>query len=143
MFKWVGKVFKYREWADWERTKTFTSYCQFLYRQLFKLENPDGKPTAEFQEVVQRYQLKEDDLQKQVHYLKLYSLAFALIFILIFSYGIYEILQANFFIAMVIFCISLIAISLSFRYHFYLTLIQNRRLNCTLKDWFTLTFKRK
>ena len=143
MFNWVGKVFRVKEWADWERTKNFSLYFKSLFEKFFKLRNLDEKPAADFQHIAKRYHLKEDDLKKQVKFLKLYALSFFILFILIASYGVYQTFQANFFIALVIFCISLIAISLAFRYHFYLTLIRHRRLNCSIGDWFTLTFKRE
>jgi intracellular multiplication protein IcmV len=143
MFKWVGKVFRYKEWSDWERNKTYAQYFRELFERFFTLNHLKKQKPVQFDEVVTRYHLTDEDLKVKIKFLKLNITCFVFAFLCIFSYGIYQFYKANFFIALVIFCISLIAFSLSFRYHFYLTLIQNKRLNCTLRDWFTLTFKRE
>jgi len=143
MFKWVGKVFRYKEWADWDRSKSFILYFKELFERFFTLKHLEKQKPVQFDEVVKRYQLNDEDIKEKIKFLKFNFICYICAFFAIFSYGVYQFSKANFFVSLVIFCISLIAFSLSFRYHFYLTLIQNKRLNCTLRDWFTLTFKRE
>jgi intracellular multiplication protein IcmV len=143
MFNWVGKVFRFKDWADWERSKSFIAYFKELFERFFTLKKLDKQKPAQFKEVVERYHLSDEDLNEKVKFLKLNIACFLSAFLGIFSYGLFHLYKANFFISLVVFCISLIAFSLTFRYHFYLTLIQNKRLNCTIKDWFKLTFKRE
>ena len=143
MFQWVKKVVRVKEWSDWERNKSFLIYLKELFSNFFQIQLLSEVPPKQFEEVVKQYQLKEKDLKEQAHIFKNLFYFFLSIFTAIFIYALYMLYNGNYFVSFVIICISLIAFCLAFRYHFYLTLLQNKSLNFTLKDWFRLTFKRK
>jgi intracellular multiplication protein IcmV len=143
MFKWVKNVVKVKEWSDWNRSKSFALYLKELFTNLLEVKNIEEVPPKPFVEVVDQYQLKDADLLQQAKVFRSLFHIFLTVFLLIFMYAFFKLISGYWMIGLVILCISLIAFSLAFRYHFYLTSLENKRLNLTIHDWFTLTFKRK
>ncbi len=143
MFMWVKKVIRVREWSDYDRSKGFLEYVKSLFTNLFSLRNWDEHPPKEFSKVVEQYHLQKDDLNKRALIFKRLSLIFLMLFLAICGYAGYMFYLGSPFIGFVVICMSLIALCLAFRYHFYLTLLQHKRLNLTLRDWVELVFQRK
>ena len=142
MLGWVKKVIRIKEWSDYDRSMSFFIYVKSLFKNLFILKDIDNHPPKDFSEVVDHYHLEKDDLMQRASFFKKLSFLYLFIFFAICTYSFYMFYQAAYFVGFVVICMSLIALCLAFRYHFYLTLIQHQRLNLTLKDWVSLIFKR-
>lgn len=142
MFGWVKKVVRIKEWSDYDRSMSFFIYVKSLFKNLFILKDIDKHPPKDFSSVVDSYHLEKDELKQRASFFKKLTFLYLFIFFAICVYSFYMFYHTAYFVGFVVICMSLIALCLAFRYHFYLTLIQHQRLNLTLKDWVSLLFKR-
>jgi intracellular multiplication protein IcmV len=141
MKKFLGRVFKVKEWADWERNKSNFEYVKDLFEKLFMIQKVDSD-VNNFTSVVKRYNLNEEKMNQQQQIFKFLWMIFFVIACVIIGISCYQFFEGHLMVGSVTFCISLIAWVLSFRFHFYLTLIRYKRLDCTIRDWFELNFKK-
>lgn len=142
MFMWVKKIIRVKDWSDYDRSKNYFEYVKSIFKNLFTLRDLDKNPPKEFSDVLREHHLDQDELKKNALIFKRLSFLYLLLFMAICSYAFYMFYQGAYFVGFVVICMSLIALCLAFRYHFYFTLIQHQRLNFTLKDWASLIFKR-
>lgn len=142
MFMWVKKIIRIREWSDYDRSKGIFAYVKSLFLNLFTLKDWDENPPKDFLEVVNYYHLDQKELKNRALIFKRLSLTFLLLFLVICAYALYMFYQGFFFVSAVVVCMSLIALCLAFRYHFYLTVLQNKRLDFSFKDWMNHILKR-
>lgn len=131
----LTSVFNVRQWLDYDRIKAFSIYLWQGFTKMVVPQKPN-KRDERFDEVVQEKHLSEADLVKQkkallrMSYLML-AMAFA-----IFCYTIY-LLVGGFFKAAGLSAVVLgVALTLFFRYNYWAYLIQERRLHCSIREWF-------
>lgn len=136
MIKYIKKIFRVKEWSDWPRVVSFFQYFTYLCNKFFVEPFNEPKKTKDFDLVIKKYDLNEESLTKQSQALKTLSLILLCFAFCILFYGIYHLIFNSLLIGLVIVCISLVGFSLAFRYHFYHTAIQQRRLNLTIQEWF-------
>lgn len=141
MKNFLGRIFKIKEWSDWERGKSNVQYMKELFKKLFTVTEYDAK-VNQFESVAKRYELTEEKMKEQSRIFKFLSLVFFVIACVIIGASCYYLYLGHYLVALVTFCISMIAWVLSFRFHFFLTLIKYKRLDCTIRDWFELNFKK-
>ena len=141
MKKFLGRIFKIKEWSDWDRSKSNFEYLQTLFKRLFTVAEYKFEPNK-FEAVSKRYDLTEDKLKEQAKIFKYLSLIFFVVACAIIGVSCYHFYMTHYAVGLVTLCISLIACVLSFRFHFYLTLIKYKRLDCSIRDWFELNFKK-
>ena len=143
MFEWLKKVVRIKDWSDLERSAGFINYLKELYTNFFKINEISAEKPKAFTEVIEKFKLSPSDLSVQEKTFKRLYQFFSLIFVTIFLYAAHKIVTGFYLVGIVTICISLIAFSLAFRYHFYLTLLNHQNLNFTFKDWLMLVLKRK
>lgn len=134
----VGRIFRsilnIRAWIDWDRLKSFTLYLKNGFLRLFL---PRQTPVVEsFEEAKNKLKLSDSELiikQNALLRLSLVMLAFAT-FVLV--YAGYQFFYGTFKAGIVSLVVTLIALVLAFRYHFWYYQIKNRKLGCTFNEWF-------
>jgi intracellular multiplication protein IcmV len=141
MKKFLGRIFRIKEWSDWDRGKSSLLYVKELFKKLFTVAEFDPE-LNKFDTVAKRYHLTEEKIKQQSQIFKSLSLIFFVIACVIIGVFCYYLYHGHFLASIVTLCISMIAWVLSFRFHFYLTLIRHKRLDCTIRDWFELNFKK-
>jgi len=141
MKKILGRMLKVKEWADWERSKSNLEYLKDLFQKLFVIQKVDPE-VNNFNAVVKRYKLDEQKIDQQQVIFKYLSMLFFVVACAIIGISFYQFYQGHLMVGCVTLCVSLIASVLSFRFHFYLTLVRHKRLDCTIRDWFELNFKK-
>ena len=141
MKKFLGRIFKIKEWSDWNRSKSNLEYLQNLFKRLFTVAEYDAE-SNKFEAVSKRYDLSEEKLHDQAKIFKCRSVIFFVLACVIIGTSCYHFYNAHYFVGVVTLSISMIACVLSFRFHFYLTLIKYKRLDCSIRDWFELNFKK-
>lgn len=141
MKKFLGRIFKIKEWSDWDRTKSNLEYLQNLFKRLFTVAEYDPE-SNKFDNVSKRYNLSEDKLKEQAQLFKYLTLVFFVLACAIIGTSCYYFYNGHYFVGLVTLCISMIACVLSFRFHFFLTLLRHKRLDCSIRDWFELNFKK-
>ena len=90
----------------------------------------------DFSTAQSRFNLTDEQVETKASDLLRLCLFFVLISFLILVYGFYLLFNGNFssfFLTLVIGCFSL---ANAFRYHFWFFQVKNRKLGCTLKDWY-------
>jgi intracellular multiplication protein IcmV len=135
MIKFLGKVFRFKDWADWRRNKSYSLYLKDLAYHFLRLDQFKADQARNFDAMVKRYKLTDEQLSKQAKALIILSFFFLICSVLLWGYIFFHISRGNYPICLVIFCFSLIPLAMAFRYHFYYTLIKNKRLDYTIKDW--------
>jgi intracellular multiplication protein IcmV len=134
----IGRVFtrfvNIRKWFDWERTKSFTIALKNAIKSVI-VPKKNIKPVS-FDAAVTKMHLSDAELLvKQNALLRLSIIMLACAF-LIFSYSGYQFIYGSlkgFFVSLVV---TMIAVVLAFRYHFWYFQIKHRKLGCTLSEWY-------
>lgn len=139
------KIFNVRTWFDLERMKVFTAFVGNAFRRLFMMGvEAQIKPqntatpnlTESFNTAKKSLNLSEADLlarQKALLRLSIFMITLAL---LIFCYSLYHFVQGTYRAALLSLVMMMIAVALSFRYHFWYYQIKSRKLGCSIKEWF-------
>ena len=133
------RFFDVGSWLGVNEIKRNTGNLRDLAKSLFTVQKPERKET--FQEAVERYQLKESDLEeKKDAFFKVAMLYFGacccmlLYSIYLFIYGQYK----TTFMALAFSCV---LFSMFFRQHFWYTQIKHKRLGFTFTEWLFSIFK--
>jgi intracellular multiplication protein IcmV len=130
----LSKIINFRLWLDLDRLQSLTLS---LIDGLMRLFVPLKKDKIEsFNAVTKRMHLTKEDLQKQQE--GLYRLSLIMLFsaLLLFIYMGYQLFYGSYQAAIVSFFILWIALVLAFRYHFWYFQIKNRKLGCTVYEWY-------
>lgn len=125
-------------WFDWNRLKISTIYLMKGIKHFFVIQQQAGES---FEAATQRLKLTEADLvtrKKGLLRLSLIMLAFACI---MFFYAIYLLVMGSPMGGILALVVMLIALVLAFRYHFWCFQIQQRKLGCSINDWFNYSFR--
>jgi len=92
--------------------------------------------TETFQEALARLNLTEADIERRELAFKRLSLVFSVFGGIIIIYMIYLVIIHSFFAVLGCFGILMIIAAQLFRYNFWLYQMQQRRLGCSVKEWF-------
>ncbi|MCS5711141.1 type IVB secretion system protein IcmV [Candidatus Berkiella aquae] len=88
-----------------------------------------------FEEALERLELTEADIAKrQKEFTQLFYF-FLVLSLVIISYGLYLAFTGSMITALIAFCLSIYSLAQSFRFHFWLFQLKNRKLGCTIKEW--------
>lgn len=140
----LGRIFNIRTWFDWERMKVFTLYVGHALKNLFMIDTGDTKKkpvenlplTESFASAQRSFKLSEADLLIQQKSLFRLSLLMAFIALLIFIYSFYHFIYGTVLAGLISLVVMMIALALSFRYHFWYYQIKTRQLGCSISEWF-------
>lgn len=139
----ASRVFSFREWIDFDRIRTFTLYVMGGLRRMFVPQQESIKDKGQsFRKAVEQQNLNQDDLKKRQQALLRLSMLMLFLAFCIFGYAIYQLVYGSFKAVLVSLAVTLIALVLSFRYHFWYFQIKERRLGCTINEWYRKSFKR-
>lgn len=130
----IKRIFRVREWADMDRTKSYTQYLIDGFKKFFVPQK--AQKNESFEEAVKQFNVSEADLEAKQN--ALYRLAMLMLVIAfgMFGYSIYCMLYGSFMSVMLSFVVVALALALAFRYHFWYFQISRRKLGCTLTEWF-------
>ncbi|WP_454782753.1 type IVB secretion system protein IcmV [Legionella sp. WA2022007384] len=130
----LRRIINVRRWFDWDRMKAFTLYLVNGFKRLFV---PQKKVEGEsFNEAVKLLNLTDESIlikQKSLFRLSIIMLLAAL---LIMGYAVFQLFYGSIKAFLVSLVVTLIALVLAFRYHFWYYQIKNRKLGCTFNEWY-------
>ena len=129
-----GRIFNVRSWLDFDRMKSFTGYLGTGFKKMFVPQEPEAKES--FEEALVRQNINEKDLKSKQSALYRLSLLMCGTAVIIFAYGIYHLFYGGYKATIISLSVALIALALAFRYHFWYFQIRERKLGCTLKEWY-------
>ena len=131
------RVFNIREMADVDRTKETGNFIIQLLKRFFVPNKSAARGSVQsFDEAVAKMNLSEADLQLRKKSLFRLSILMITISSLILVYSLYNLFLGTwpgFYLSLVV---SLLALVLAFRYHFWYFQIKQRKLGCSLQEWF-------
>ncbi|MGC1182142.1 type IVB secretion system protein IcmV [Legionella sp.] len=131
--KLIGSILNVRAWFDWERIKYFTLYLSNGFQRLFI---PQGnKKTESFNEAVTKLNIDDESLLAKQNALFRLSMVMMVVACLILGYSGYQLFYGSFKAFIVSLIVTLIALTLAFRYHFWYYQIKHRKLGCTFDEW--------
>ncbi len=126
-------VFRFHLWLDVSRLKEFMEYITTLCKKLFVPQAQEAKES--FDEAKARLKVTDEQLSKQTQALFWLSLLMLMLASLIFFYGIYNVFYGGILGALISFVVTLVALALAFRYHFWFFQIKEKKLGCSWKTW--------
>ncbi|AHE68202.1 type IVB secretion system protein IcmV [Legionella oakridgensis] len=130
----VRSIFNIRGWADWDRVKGAAAYIGNGLKRLFVPQR--GAPKVSFEEVKAQFNLTDGELlakQKALFRLCLFMIFIA---ILLLAYAIYRCVLGHMLAFWLSLIVTFIALILAFRYHFWYFQIKERKLGCSVHEWF-------
>lgn len=93
-----------------------------------------------FEQAVERLHLSEQDLQQRMKTFWNMTLVYLFVALGLFGYGASLCVDGYFAAGFLSFILTVLALSLALRQHFWYFQIKRRKLGCTMKEWFKGTF---
>ncbi len=129
-----SRIFRIQEWLDVTRLQGFMAYIVALFKRLFV---PQPKAATEsFAAAKKRLNLTDAMLLSRQKALFRMSLLMLVIAGLLFAYSIYQIMHGGILGVLLSLIVTLIALALAFRYHFWYFQIKSKQLGCSWQTWF-------
>lgn len=132
----AGHVINVRvdKWLGYDYLKRTTKSTYTSAKELFTPAQAEREES--FKEAMQRLNITEEDLkQREKEFFRLF-VVYLIFATAIFFYGVFIALNGNLMGFVISFCLTLYALSHAFRHHFWMFQIKNRKLGCSLQDWF-------
>ncbi|AOW53551.1 TPA: type IV secretion protein IcmV [Legionella pneumophila subsp. pneumophila] len=130
----ITRIINVRKWVDWDRMKSFTLYLVNGVKRLFVPQEPTH--VEAFDEAVKKLKLNEADLIiKQKALFRLSVIMVIAAFMLLIYMG-YQLFYGSWKATIISLVVVMIALVLAFRYHFWYYQIKQRKLGCTVKEWY-------
>lgn len=125
------------KWLNYENiTHSFKNFISTFFGAFFIPKR--STHIDSFEETAKRYQLSDEDLKQRESFLFYMSLLMFIVFLCVVGYAIYMFISQHIRAGIITSSISLVAAAFAFRYHFWHFQIKQRRLGCTIKEWFLL-----
>jgi intracellular multiplication protein IcmV len=132
--------FNPRLWSDWDRSKSITQFFLDMVERFFVLRRHSKKKSESFAKVAAKFDVDEKALQAKALGLKRLSYSLVIMALFLFLYCLYQLFFGSLKSAVISLVEMGIALVLAFRYHFWHFQIQQRKLGCSVKDWFKNSF---
>jgi intracellular multiplication protein IcmV len=143
ILKWTGKAFtsvvniRVDHWLGVEHIKHSVKQTINSNKDIFIPEQAERVET--FEESLNRLDITEKDLKtKETNFIRLFAIHL-LISLIIFCYSIFLFYNKNWIGGIMALCLISYPLSLAFRFHFWLFQIKNRKLGCSIKEWWNNT----
>ncbi len=140
--KGIGSGFRVKRWLGTDRISDSTQTVKSIAKTLFKNEKAQEVEDLNFEECLKHYNMTEADLELRMKQSKKW-IGFCLITCFIaFTYMFYELRAGELIATFVCFMIGALTVAYAFREHFNLFQMRQRRLGCTVGEWFTSLISR-
>lgn len=130
----ISSILNVRYWFDWERVKSFTLYLTNGFKRLFVPQQTIDSES--FKEATKKLDISDADLLLKQKALFRLSMLMLIAAGLILGYAGYQLFYGSFKAVMVSIIVTLIALALAFRYHFWYFQIKHKKLGCTFDEWY-------
>ena len=131
----AASVINVRAWSSYDNHKDMTKGFKELSRKVFLPEKKPGY-SEEFEVAMQRLNLSEADIAQKKHRFLYLSIGLLLLAFIVFAYAIYHLINQNWLALPVSLVLTGLPLVLAFRYHFWYFQLKQRKLGCTLGEWF-------
>ena len=134
----ISRIFNVRNWLDFDRLKAFTLYLWNGFKRMFVPQSKEASET--FDEALKRMNINENDLQNKKKALYRLSILMCVFAACVFIYAVYHIFFGGIKAVLLSFVLMAIALILAFRYHFWYFQIKERKLGCSIQEWYRQGF---
>ena len=134
----ITRIFNVRSWLDFDRLKAFTLYLVNGFKQMFIPQKKEAKES--FEQALNRLNIDEKDLDEKKKSLYRLSLLMCSSAAVIFIYMSYQMVFGGIKAVILSFILMLIALVLAFKYHFWYFQIKERKLGCSIAEWYKQGF---
>lgn len=131
----IKSIFRIRWWLDLERIRGGFAYLTKGAKTLLVPQKPQ-KPKESFNAAATRLHLNAADLEQKSKSLRGLSLLMCLVALCMTGYTIYQILYGSYHAAFLSVVLTLFALVLAFRYHFWYFQIRSQKLGCSISEWY-------
>ena len=133
------RFFDVGSWLGVEEIKRNTGNLTSLARSLFTVQKPEIKES--FEEAVQRYNLKNSDLEEKKDQFFRVAMLYLAAFFCMLIYSLYLYVQGLYRPTFMALAFSCVLFSMFFREHFWYTQLKHKRLGFTFTEWVLSIFK--
>lgn len=141
-FRGIGKMMKpfvnFPAWMGWKQISSTSKGLKDTAKTLLETPKPTYRET--FQEATRRFHLSEADLQEKMKRFRQTALMYCAMAAGLFLYALYLFFTLHFIAAFLSLIVTVLALILAFRQHFWYFQMKRRKLGCTFKEWFQGTF---
>ena len=143
IFSGLGKVFipkiSFKRLLGTRELKGTAQLARDMAKDAFTQDEAARKET--FAEAARRFKLSGTDVdQRHRRFLQMAGL-FLLASLLCFAYSIYLAFQGGIMAFILGFAVSCLGLAYAFRYHFWAFQLKNKKLGCTLQEWWNSEIK--
>lgn len=114
-----------------------------LTKSTFTRKKPEEYVQETFEEAIARLGLTEQDVALKKRNFLTMAICYLAIAGALFLYMLYLLFTGVFLGTFIAFILIIVALSFSYREHFWYTQMEHRRLGLTFQDWRTYTFSKK
>lgn len=135
-------AFNFKSMLGFESIKQQTKSVKKIFKSTYEKPSEDASKPQSFESCLAHYGITEDQLKLRMRN-ALWTVYFCLaLSVGTIGYGIYQL--TNHFMSGALMCgvLTLILGTIAFREHFNWFQMQQRRLGCTVKEWFFSIFKK-
>lgn len=125
--------FNFSGWMGKDQLVNSASDLYSKSRSLFSIKQ--NSRYENFEDALHRMGITEKDLLMRAAEFRRSFVLFFVITICVISYAFYLLLNGNFFGFLISLGLAAVGAAMTFRYHFWLFQIQERRLGCTISEW--------
>lgn len=141
--KATGYIFNFRvgQWLDYDSLKGTALYLYYLFRGLYRI-NP-YQFSESYEEAKERLNLSDEYLNfqsKRYLWLSYFFLGCSLLF---FSYMLFLGIKHHWMGTFMTLSLSLYALSIAFRYHFWRYQLIRQKLGCSVQEWWRDLFHKE
>lgn len=140
-----GKVIKplvnFPAWMGWKQIKDGAVAIKAISKTLVPSSKASRRKET-FEQAVARLRLSEADLQQRMKQFRMMALLYLAMGVGLFAYAIYLFINFSFMAGLLSSVLTALALALFFRQHFWYFQMKQRKLGCTVKEWFYGLFRR-
>jgi intracellular multiplication protein IcmV len=137
---YISPITKFPTYMGLKQIADTTKAIGGMLKPVFVPPRPAEKTAESFAETLTRLNLTEQDVQKRQREFRRLLTVYLVIALLLFCYSFYLAWHRSIHGALAGFVITLVALTQVFRYHFWLFQLRQRKLGCTLRDWWNSGF---
>ena len=134
--KVLGLAFNFRvdQWAGLPWIKSNHAFYMSQVRSLFKIQR--AQRSEEFEDALSRFTITPEELELQANRYLLLTYLFVMMAIGLLIYAIITALLGNWMGATICVALIIYSLTLAFRYHFWRFQISQKKLGCTIPEWY-------
>lgn len=135
----INFFFRFHEWLDIKRTtitgQAILEKIKIIFGNVAHTSR-DSKQKQEFEKIIQELGLTAQQITQQAKRLRIWSILLFIFSFVVGAVGVYQLTQGSVRASIVTFIVMGISFTISFRYHFLAFQMQQKKLGCSIREWF-------